>query len=690
MMTLGRSWLVGTVLVLTGAAYGAPRAVQVYPGVWRVRLGSPERLTPMRYRSAEPVEAGLKALGGGAGQVVPNIQFRPTERGCTVELPMGKAEKFYGLGLSTKTFELSGRKAWSVPSDHPEESTNESHAPEPFYVSSQGYGVYFDTARYAAFSFGDTAAQGGNGRKVVVDIPAAHGVDVYVFAGPTPLLAVQRYNLFAGGGPTPPLWGLGIAYRGSGGATAQDILHLAKMFRDTDMPCDIFGVEPGWQTQTYSCSFLWNKTKFPDPDGFIREMHGLDYRMSFWEHPFTHPTSPIHDALAPYAGSHLVWNGLVPDFATPEARRIFVKMQTESLFSKGVDSMKIDEVDSQPFKADPWSFPDFSHFPSGLDGEQMHLLFGVLAQQTLLQPFTEKNLRTWGLVRDSGALATSLPYTVYSDSYDHACYLRGLAKSGFGSHMWTPEVRDAKTVADLVRRVQTVIFSPYAMVNCWYMKLPPWLQIEEVLSNQGKVMPQAEEATRLVREAFRLRMSLVPYLYAAFDTYRTTGMPPLRALTLDYPGDAQAVSVDDQFMFGASLMAAPFVDGVSKRTVYFPKGDWFDYYTGERIHGGQSLVVEKLLDQMPLYVKDQTLLPVAEPVNHVDGSTTFSIHMRVYGDHPADASLVEDDGESLDYLRGAQTRVNLTWHAGSGSVTRSGKFGRHRVEVVSWDVVGAR
>ena len=414
-------------------------------------------------------------------------------------------------------------------------------------------------------------------------------------------------------------------------------------------------------------------------------MHTMGFRMSFWEHPFTHPKAPIHEALKHYSGSNLVWNGLVPDFATPQARKIFVGLQNVSLFSKGVDSLKIDEVDNQPFKPDPWSFPDTSTFPSGLDGEQMHSLFGILCQQTLLAPFRDKNLRTWGLVRNSGALAAPLPYTVYSDSYDHRCYVRGLAKSGFGGHMWTPEVRDAKSVDDLIRRVQTVIFSPYAMINCWYMKMPPWLQIDADKSNAGQVMPEAAETTRRVRKTFRLRMSLVPYLYSAFNNYRTTGMPPVRALVLDYPADSEVAGIDDQFMFGPSMMVAPMFEGQAKRPIYFPKGDWFDFFTGEKIAGGRRIEITKSLDQIPLYVKSNTILPLADPVSQIASGTTFKIHARVYGDHPSTFTLYEDDGVSYVFERGAQNQVVLSWTPSNGSVRRTGQFDGRLYEVVGWD-----
>ena len=683
-----------------------PKIEEVLPGVWRLRYGVPEKRTPLSFRSAPAAKDGLAALPKGA-MPLEGIAFRKTARGVAIELPLERDERLYGLGLNTHSFDLNGRRSWVVPSDNPEAETNQSHAPEPFYVSTKGYGVYVDTARFAAFSVGsvDRAGDPASEKKggtvatstqelygsrpegsgtVLVDVPSAPGVDVYLFSGPTARQAVQRYVLFSGGGAVPPLWGLGVAYRAKGDFDAAQALALARSFRKDDIPCDIFGVEPGWQTQTYSCSFLWNKDRFPDPDGFIRSMHDEGYRLSFWEHPFTHPSSPIYKALRPYSGDYRVWNGLVPDFATPEARKIFLGLQNDSLFSKGVDSVKIDEVDHQPFQSSPWSYPEASSFPSGLDGETMHSLIGNLCGQTMLEPFRAKNLRTWGLIRESHALSAPLPYVVYSDSYDLKSYIRGMAKSGFGGHLWTPEVRDAGSVEELIRRTQAVVFSPYAMVNCWYMGIPPWRQIDKGQANKGIEMPQADETTRRVRELFRLRMSLVPYLYSAFNDYRTTGLPPTRALVLDYPEDKEARTIDDQFMLGRSLMVAPIVSG-TKRSVYLPRGEWFDFFTGERFEGGRRIEVEKGLDALPLYVKGGSILPLAQPVAHVSRTTVFDLHVRMYGAAPSAFTLYEDDGESFDYERGAQNTVTLR---ADRSLARSGDWKGVRYRVTAWDRVG--
>lgn len=315
----------------------------------------------------------------------------------------------------------------------------------------------------------------------------------------------------------------------------------------------------------------------------------------------------------------------------------------------------------------------------------MHSLFGELCQQTMLDPFKQKNKRTWGLVRDSHALAAPLPYVIYSDSYDHRDYLRGLVKTGFGGHLWVPEVRDSSSVDELVRRIQTVIFSPYAMINCWYMKLPPWQQMNADKGNAGVLMPEHVETTSLVREMFKLRMSLAPYLYSAFNEYRLHGTPPMRALLLDYPSDLPARAVDDQFMFGPSLMVAPILSGQSKRSVYFPPGDWFDFFTGEKIAGGRKLDVSKPLSQLPLYVRSGSLVPIANPISHIAPDTTFQITVRIYGSHPAPFTLYEDDGETFDFERNVQNRLKLVWNGEKGTITREGHYaGPPRYRVTTW------
>jgi len=696
----------------------APKPVQVAPGVWRVRLGKPEAHTPMRYRSAEPrLEAMQELPDAGIPLEEGQISWVASGRGVAVNLPMAKDERIYGFGLSPHVFEMTDRRVFTRPTDKPEKPLNDSHAPAPFYVSTKGYAVLVDTARYASFYTGNvqhianapkgTAPADPSGssatstdelyrprqiaeKTMLVDIPSGEGVDVYVFAGPAMADAVRRYNLFAGGGPVPPLWGLGMFYRGLNTFTAGESLALAKTFRDQGIPCDVWGLEPGWQTRTYSSSFVWNDKGFPDPDAFVRGMHAMGYRLSVWQHLFTHPVSPMYEALKPWSGDYMVWGGVVPDFATKQARKIFQDHQDAILFSKGVEAVKLDEIDNQPSDPKPWSFPEASTFPSGMDGEQMHSLIGILNQQTVLEPIRKRGLRSWNLVRNSHALATPLPYVLYSDTYDHRGYVRALANQGFSGLLWGPEVRDTSTVEDLYRRTQTVIFSPLAQIDSWFLRMPPWLQVNRERNNRGELMPEHEEATAVMRRLFELRMSLVPYLYAAFNEYHRTGTPPIRAMVMDWPGDANTHGVDDQFMFGPSLLVAPLFSGSSTRGVYLPAGDWYDFWTREKVAGGRRIEVTQPLDRIPVYVKSGTLLPLAKPVQRFTPETVYELTVHVFGDAPAPFVLYEDDGMSLDYEKGRQNRLILTWDGTAGKVERTGGYaGAPRYSVVAWNPPGA-
>ncbi|MBV8818239.1 MAG: hypothetical protein JO022_07760, partial [Acidobacteriaceae bacterium] len=389
----------------------------------------------------------------------------------------------------------------------PKMDSGDSHAPVPFYVTTGGYAVLVDTARYATFYCGHKVRKGAprntgetNGAaiaqdalpaayrryrfneatEVLIEVPEAEGVDVYVFGGPSMREAVQRYVLFSGGGALPPRWGLGVWYRVKGDFGQDDALRLASEFRERQIPCDVIGLEPGWQTHAYSCTYVWSN-KFPDPARFLKQMESRSYRVNLWEHAFTHPDSPIHQALLAHSGDYEVWGGVVPDFLDPQARRIFGDYHEKAHIALGVAGYKLDECDNSDFTGN-WSWPEIASFPSGADGEQMHSLFGLRYQQTLLSVFEKRKQRTYGLVRSSGALAAPYPFVLYSDLYDHKEFVRGMVNMGFSGLLWTPELRNAASTEDLIRRLQSVVLSPMALINGWFIKNPPWKQVDRNLT----------------------------------------------------------------------------------------------------------------------------------------------------------------------------------------------------------------
>ena len=276
---------------------------------------------------------------------------------------------------------------------------------------------------------------------VDVDVPIAQGVDVYIFAGPSMLDAVRRYNLFGGGGPAIPRWGLGVWYRPLGQMNADDVVDLATELRDSNMPCDVIGLEPGWQSHSYSCTFVWSD-KFPQPKVFVDKLRTQGFQVNLWTHAFTHTESPAYHKLLPRQRTGCGAR-LVPDLTIPQAREAFAAVHEKLHVDIGVSGYKLDECDDSDFIALPWSFPQLSKFPSGLDGEQYHSLFGMQYQETLGGIFERRGVRTYGLVRNAHALASSYPFVLYSDLYEHADFIRGVVNAGFSGLLWTPEVRHA-------------------------------------------------------------------------------------------------------------------------------------------------------------------------------------------------------------------------------------------------------
>jgi alpha-D-xyloside xylohydrolase len=698
-----------------------PTVTQVGPGIWRVRIGEPEKLgAPSAYRSVAADTGGLRKLPDVATCPLNTSRIRSlaSDRGLSLELPYD-GEIIYGLGLQGDTFQQQGMYRLLMNDCTVLNQLGPGHASFPYYVNAQGYAVLVDTSRYVQMRIGthmrkshaleqakgtapviaaddvnavaeDAASdRSTEGKPFLIDIPVAHGVDLYVFAGPSMLNAVQRYNLYSGGGVLPPLWGLGVTFRMPSLASQDEVLSLARHFRERKLPFNVIGLEPGWHSKSYPCSFAWNTQRF-DREALLAELGKMHYRLSLWEHPYVHFTSPYYTSLYEKSGDFAVFRGLVPDLADHEASAIYSGMHAD-LMSKGAAAFKIDANDNVFQKPDRvWPFPESTRFPSGLDGEQMHQLFGVLTQQAVMKPFLEANRRTYGETRCSGPYAAPYPFTLFSDMYEHADYFRMMVTGGFCGLLWQPEIRRGSNFDEYISRIQMAVFSPAVTFNNYMMPLPAWMQNHP--SKNKKRDTYSDEEIRanedVIRPLLEQRVRLIPYLYAAFKQYESEGLPPFRALALDYPDDPKCAAIDDQMLVGNALMGYVFLNEATQRTVYLPKGNWYDYNTGKKYTGGRVLNVRFDPVKLPLLVKEGSILPLANPVSFIDRETVFDVTCRVYGEHAAKTLLYEDDGETFDFKKGVQNRIALTWtQAEGGKIKRDDRFDGPRYNVIDWQVV---
>lgn len=670
---------------------------QLASGIYRITVGQPELLTPVSVLQPEPRQETLAKLKNfDTPFLEKDIRFQRRAGGCLLELPLSSSEDLYGLGLMMKSFRQTGLKKQLRANSDPTADTGDSHAPVPFYLSTAGYGVLVDTARYASFYLGNCKMRGsrqdregfasagteighwwvksGSGN-LFVDIPCAKGVDLYLFCGEDILDALARYNLFSGGGVLPPIWGLGVMYRAYMHADQAHVLKLAKLLRETKMPCDMFGLEPGWQTHFYSCTYQWDPERFPAHREMLQQLRELGYQVNLWEHAYVNPKSPIYQQISPYAGNQYVWDGLVPDFSTEGAQKVFGDYH-RGLADEGVSGFKLDECDCSDFTAN-WGFANFAQFPSGMDGEQMHMLFGALYQKTMTAIYREKHQRTWGEVRNSTALCAPYPYVLYSDLYAHEDFVRGMASAACSGILWTPEVRQADSDEELLMRIAAAVVSPQMVLNCYQVKTPPWTQWDMWKNLDGELLENREELTAKCRELLNFRMKLIPLLYAAYYRYEQTGVPPIRPLVLDYPADETARPIYDEFILGDGLLAAPLIYGGGReRRIWLPEGEWYDYWTDEKLDGSQWITRPANPGDLPLFVRAGTLLALAEPVQHVDRETRFQMHFTAYGANASACELISDDGETDDYKHSA---VTARFVADKASLCGVDPYGRYAV-----------
>src|SRR5215208_3081032 len=387
-------------------------------GVWRATVGTPGRVSLLDAAGAVPRREALARMRR-VPFPLPRAEIRASAGDAKVALrfPLGPDEQLYGLGLNFKAVQQRGTVR-QLHVDHYGGSDNgRTHAPVPFYVSSAGYGVLIDAPRYITVYAGTAVRRESAHPPTVKDrnrdrswssqplsdavevlVPVA-GATVYLFGGPTPLDAVRRYNLYSGGGVLPPKWGLGFMHRVPTLFTADQAMAEVAAFASRGYPLDMLGLEPGWQSAAYPGTFVWDSTRFRDPDAFVKSMSAAGVRVNLWMNPYVAPTSPLFGLIAPLSSSHTVWTGVVPDFVHPSARRIMLEHFDRELLRRGVSGYKIDEVDGY----DRWLWPDHATFPSGLSGEQMRQVYGVTIQRATADAFRARDQRTYGLVRASNA-----------------------------------------------------------------------------------------------------------------------------------------------------------------------------------------------------------------------------------------------------------------------------------------------
>ncbi|MCB9208908.1 MAG: glycoside hydrolase family 31 protein [Ignavibacteriales bacterium] len=649
-------------------------------GIWKYSIGDNNEFNLLKAANAKPNFLKLNDFDP-INFPFNSDEIKITERDNKIYLrfTLEKDEQIYGLGLQFKDV-IRNQKIYNMRVDHyGGEDNGRTHAPVPFYISSKGYGVLVNSAHYMTIYVGtsvlkdsknppkvydrntdkDWSAQPESDMiEILVDGPNA---EIVLFNAKSKMDVVRKYNLYSGGGSLPPKWGLGFTYRTHTLYSDEQVLNLVEEFEKKGFPLDFVGLEPGWMNMSYPCSFEWDEERFPDPEKLVGKLLSKGVRTNLWMNPYIAPKAQLYDSMYKYSGTHTVWNGIVPDYSLNEPRQIINEFFSKTHLDIGVSGFKIDEVDGY----DNWLWPDVATFPSGKTAEQMRQTYGLLLQDLIFDMYHHKNQRTYGLIRASNAGASRFPFVIYNDYYKHEDFISALINSSFSGVLWTPEVRSSATGEEWLRRMQSVCFSPMAMINAWFSGTLPW---------------SYPEVYNEVKSIAMLRMQLLPYIYSTFAEYHFEGTPPVRAMqliddfvvqiknekgklddTLNPYNIATRKDIKDQFMFGENLLVAPVFTGQKNREVILPKGKWYDFYTGEFIGENEIIKINTKLDQIPLFVKDGGIIPMIKPRLHMPNKgEKIELEIRHYGKSESSFMLYDDDGETFNYEKGEYSWTELS------------------------------
>lgn len=221
-----------------------------------------------------------------------------------------------------------------------------------------------------------------------------------------------------------------------------------------------------------------------------------------------------------------------------------------------------------------------------------------------------------------------------------------------------------------------------------------WGAFQPVMRAHGErahneVWSYGKQAEPILAKYLKLRYQLLPYTYSlAYHSYQT-GAPYMRALFMDFPADPKVADIPDEYMYGPAFLVAPVTEqGATHRTVYLPAGcDWYNYWTNERLHGGQTIVADSPIDTLPLFVRAGSIVPLGSEVESTQQTQTIA-YLRVYPGANGSFILFEDDGKTYAYEKGGGSTTKLTWDDAANQLTHDGKSASSELGKTTVVVIG--
>lgn len=589
-----------------------------------------------------------------AGRIVQDLAFDEASGDLAFNIGGGHV---LGLGQGGPQFDRRGQvDSMTSGQGGYQLGTHGARVPIQFLIGTEGWGIFV----HAPLGVFDLS--GKKGRVRAFDNGSALPIDVFVTAADQPTEILEEYAHITGYPELPPLWSFGYQQSHRTLGAPEEIMAEAQTFREKKLPCDAMiylgtGFCPnGWNTE--NGEFTWNPRAFPDPAKAIEQLQGDHFRVVLHvvlEGKRLNGTVNHACLAAPLP------SGRTPDGQWPPDRQVSCYWPFHKpLADLGVDGWWPDQGDD-------------------LDAESRLARIRMYYEgQQLYRP----NERVYALHRNGYAGMQRYAAFLWSgDVLSKWETLKTHVSVGInaglsGIPFWGTDIggfipTEEYTGELYARWFQFAAFCPLFRSHGrdWKLHRPwGWNTGEIGYPETPNYHPRPEELHNaaiepICKRYLELRYRLMPYTYSIAKETCETGLPMIRALWLHYPDDPLAVERGDEYLFGRDMLVAPVVEkGAASRTLYLPRGTWYDFWTAEKHEGGREITRKVDLNTMPLYVRAGAVLPMGPVKQHVAEVAQDSVTLMVTPGANAKSFLYKDDGESFDFRKGESMRIEMQWN----------------------------
>ncbi|MDC7675945.1 glycoside hydrolase family 31 protein [Asticcacaulis machinosus] len=550
---------------------------------------------------------------------------------------------------------------------------------------------------------------------------AGTGLNYYFISGKDIEGVIGGYHHVTGTPPMMPKWAYGFWQSRQRYETQDQLLGVLKTYRDNKWPIDNIVQDWFYWPEDQWGSHKFDATRFPDPKGMVDKVHAQNARImiSIWGKYY-----PNTDNYKEFDAKGYMWTKNVElgfkDWVGPgylnshyspynkEARDIYYRQMKEGLVKYGFDAWWMDNTEPDVrSNTSPEEFAELITPTQMGPGALVHNAYATMNTQAMYdglsadQPDTRQFILTRsgfaGVQRNAAALWSGDVVGTWDNLYDQ---ISAGVQTGFsGVPNWTHDIGgyaqetrfQGKEVGGLQENRTAGGTGTADDLKEWRELNQRWWQFgtfsplmrshgEGVKREIHEISPEGSPMRANMVWFLELRYRLMPYIYTAAAASHYDSAPIMRGFALDFPNDAKAKDLRDQYMFGTSIMVAPVTKyQATSRSVYLPAGaDWYDVYTGAKAKGGQTITVDAPLDQIPLFVKSGAIVPFGPVMQYVDEKPDAPITINVYTGANGSYSLYEDDGVTNAYIKGQFSRIPFAYNDKTGELTIGARSGEYK------------